>query len=89
MDIVLEVCDTFLFDRLYASVLPGSALPSPKSDIVNAITSTYSSLREQPTAHYSPSTQFMQLEPSKYAYMSAWPRDNIWRQGISLYLITW
>lgn len=95
MDIVLEVFDTFLFDRLWSFVLPGTAKPSMHSDNGNVLsrnlgTATFSSQREQPTLHYyNPSTQYFQLEPSQYAYMSAWPRDNVYRQGISLYLITW
>ncbi|MCJ1449275.1 MAG: c-5 sterol desaturase [Stictis urceolatum] len=38
---------------------------------------------------YKPASQYLKLEPSQYAYMSALPRDNVWRQGITLYLITW
>lgn len=88
MDIVLEVFDTFLFDRLYATILPtGNAMPNGRNSYNNA-TSTFSSPRELPTAIH-PASQIFQLEPSEYAYMSAWPRDNIWRQGLSLYLITW
>ncbi|MCJ1472826.1 c-5 sterol desaturase [Lambiella insularis] len=85
MDIVLEIFDTFLFDRLYASLLPGSSLHFKTAVVQNAATSTYSSMRELPT----PASQLFTLEPSNFAYMSAWPRDNIWRQTLSLYLITW
>lgn len=88
MDIVLEVFDTFVFDRLYATILPTiKAIPNGRN-FSNDATSTFSSRRELPTAIQA-SNQLFQLEPSKYAYMSAWPRDNIWRQGLSLYLITW
>lgn len=88
MDIVLEVFDTFILDRLYATILPTiTAIPNGRISS-NDATSTYSSQRELPTAVHSAS-RFFQLEPSEYAYMSAWPRDNIWRQGLSLYLITW
>ncbi|KAL8746812.1 MAG: hypothetical protein Q9190_001217 [Brigantiaea leucoxantha] len=45
-------------------------------------------MREVPTI-IQPSSQFFHLEPSRFAYMSAWPRDNVWRQALSLYLITW
>lgn len=87
MDIVLEVFDTFLFDRLYATALPVSG-PAYRSHVVNGATSTFSSMREVATAVH-PSTQLWKLEPSEYAFMSTWPRDNIWRQTLSLYLITW
>lgn len=87
MDVVLEVFDTFLFDRLYAAALPTSA-PHQGANVVKDATTTFSSVREHPTA-LARTNQLFQLEPSQYAYMSQWPRDNIWRQGLSLYLITW
>lgn len=87
MDIVLEVFDTFLFDRFWSTVYPASTLKYPDVALKDA-TTTFSSMRELPTA-ISSSTQFFQLAPSRYAYMSEWPRDNIWRQFFTLYLITW
>lgn len=90
MDVVLEVADTFIFDPLYAKLLPAY----PAALVANA---TLSSIREEPTAyarphatwHYEPATQFFSTTPSKYAYMSQWPRDDWRRQALSLYLITW
>lgn len=87
MDVVLEVFDTFLLDRLYAAALPASTATYGKT-VVKDATATFSSMRELPTP-MARTNQLFQLEPSRYAYMSQWPRDNIWRQGISLYLITW
>lgn len=87
MDIVLEIADTFVLDRFYATLLPASPLIHNKGLVKNA-TATFSSVRELPTAIHG-SGQFFQLEPSRYAHMSSWPRDNVWRQGLSLYLITW
>lgn len=87
MDIVLEVFDTFLFDRFWSTVYPASTLNYP-NNVVKDATTTFSSMRELPTAIHS-STQFFQLAPSRYAYMSQWPRDNICRQFFTLYLITW
>ena len=87
MDIVLEIFDTLLFDHFWSIVYPASTFNHPKHVVKNA-TTTFSSMRELPTAIPS-STQFFQLAPSRYAYMSEWPRDNIWRQFITLYLITW
>ncbi|MCJ1248333.1 c-5 sterol desaturase [Trapelia coarctata] len=88
MDVVLELFDTFLFDRLYASLLPASSVQFAKTSVKHAATSTFSSMREMPTT-YNFASKFIQFEPSQYAYMSALPRDNIWRQALSLYLITW
>jgi lathosterol oxidase len=91
MDIVLEIADTFIFDPLYATLLPGA---SSTSAVANA---TYSSFREEPTGfarphatwQYEPSTHYFSVQPSKYAYMSAWNRDDWRRQALTLYLITW
>jgi hypothetical protein len=92
MDIILELADTFIFDPLYATLLP--AAQSPTGFGGNA---TFSSRKEEPTGYavphatwqYAPSTKSFSLEPSKYAYMSAWSRDDWRRQAVTLYLITW
>lgn len=93
MDVVLEIFDTFLFDRLYAAALPasGSAFSVPQALKGNG---TYTSMLQQPTGgvphfSYEPATSYFQLPPSEWAYMSQWPRDNIYRQSISLFAITW
>ncbi|KAL8898623.1 MAG: hypothetical protein Q9192_001982 [Flavoplaca navasiana] len=88
MDIVLDVFDTFLFDRLYATAFPRSFVAGASPKVIEDATATFSSMRELPTAVRS-LNQFWNLEPSQYAVLSAWPRDNIWRQTLSLYLITW
>ena len=90
MDVILEIVDTFLFDRLYATVFP-TTIPVVISSYARqtpTATSTFSSMREVPTP-FQPASQFLTLEPSAYAYLSAWPRDNPFRQLLSLYLITW
>jgi len=87
MDVVLEVFDTFLFDRFWTTVYPASSWKYTEN-IVEDATTTLSSMRELPTAIHA-STQFFRLEPSRYAFMSEWPRENIWRQFLTLYLITW
>ncbi|KAL2007194.1 hypothetical protein VTN00DRAFT_8632 [Thermoascus crustaceus] len=89
MDIVLEVWDTFLGDRLYATLVPASLSSSitfPSDSVFNGTLSFFG----QPDSYvYEPATKFFRLEPSKYAYLSAWPRDNIYRQSVSFFLITW
>lgn len=82
MDVVLEIVDTFAGDFLYAALLPAKPVPYDFPDVPANATSQFQ-------WSYKPSTAFLDLEPSKYAYMSAWPRDNIYRQAISLFLITW
>lgn len=85
MDIVLEVLDTYAFDYAYAYFLPAKPAPYGFGD-VNGANSTAQTLSSW---QYKPATHLFSLEPSQAAYMSAWPRDNIYRQAISLYLITW
>ncbi|TKA72268.1 Delta(7)-sterol 5(6)-desaturase, partial [Cryomyces minteri] len=95
MDVVLEVFDTFLFDRLYAAVLPASPATAAYRGLQNTKflpNATWSSMREAGTAaayKYQPASQYFSFEPSDLAYMSRWPRDDMWRQALSLYLITW
>jgi len=38
---------------------------------------------------YKPASEIISFEPSEWAYRSAWPRDHVCRQAISLFLITW
>lgn len=85
MDIILELTDTFLFDHLYAWVLPAHAAPFRFSDHLdaNATGQTFSAWQ------YKPATSLFSVEPSQAAYASAWARDNIFRQTVSLFLITW
>lgn len=83
MDIVLEVLDTFVGDHVYAALHPAKSLLSDFDPASNATTEPLSAWR------YEPATAYLHLEPSKAAYMSAWSRDNIYRQTLSLFLITW
>ena len=84
MDVVLEVTDTFIWDYMYASLLPAHPAPYDYPNVqTNQTSQTFSSWQ------YEPSTSFFSLQPSKAAYASTLPRDSIYRQGISLFLITW
>ena len=88
MDIVLEIFDTFIFDGLYAKYLPATSSTSLSRSAVDNATSASSSMPNAPIP-YQPASRFLHLEPSAWAYMSAWPRNSVWRQTLSLYLITW
>lgn len=86
MDIVLEVADTLFGDYLYAAFYPAKPAPydfphPPSNETVSE--NAFSAWT------YTPSTHYFSLEPSQYAYMSQWPRDNIYRQALSLFLIVW
>ncbi|KAF4975781.1 hypothetical protein FZEAL_7474 [Fusarium zealandicum] len=86
MDIVLEVVDTFVADYPYAYFHPKRPAPY---DFPAASNSTDSFAQVFPSWTYKPATEFLTLEPSEAAYMSAWDRDNPLRQALTLYLITW
>jgi lathosterol oxidase len=112
MDVVLEYADTYIFDRLYAHILPlqtSSASFDPISTItasfknsvrdaganlVNAsfaaatAAGTADSLPIRSTWQWEPASQFLSAEPSEHAYLSQWDRDNIFRQSITLFIVT-
>ena len=84
MDIVLEVVDHYVADRIYAWALPVKQLSfDAHRDNGNY---TFES-----TSHweYRPSTHLFRLEPAAEAYESVWPRDNIWRQTFTLFFLGW
>ncbi|KAK4193625.1 putative C-5 sterol desaturase [Podospora australis] len=83
MDVVLEISDQFLFDYMYAYLLPVRPAPYdfPGKIFDNATTVS--------TWQYKPATAYLTLEPSSAAYGSAWVRDNLYRQGLSLFFILW
>lgn len=90
MDIALEIWDTFIGDRLYASLLPLSLASSASLPGFTTVTnSTLSFFGATQPFVYEPATQLIYLEPSKFAYLSAWPRNNIYRQFLSFFLIVW
>jgi len=86
MDVALEICDTFVLDHVYAALHPAAPTPYDfpgfKANHTGA-GQTFTSWQ------YSPSTHLFTLEPSQAAYLSAWPRDNIYRQFISAFALTW
>lgn len=88
MDIVLEIFDTFLFDRLYAKYLPATSSTILAHDAVNNATVAFSSMPQAPI-RFPAASRFLRLEPSAWAYMSSWTRDSVSRQTLSLYLIIW
>lgn len=87
MDIALELCDTFFFDYVYAALLP--AQPAPYN-LANGVTnSTQFDGEASSPWQYESSTKYISFTPRDAAYMSQWTRDNIYRQLISLFFITW
>ncbi|QKX60124.1 uncharacterized protein TRUGW13939_07266 [Talaromyces rugulosus] len=90
MDVILEVWDLVIGDRLYAATLPATLKSSPSlSTFIQDANNTLSLFGDARSYTYEPASSYLYLEPSKYAYLSMWPRDNIYRQASSLFLITW
>ena len=94
MDIVLEAFDTYLFDPIYAKVLPASSTSFVTQYVKHAASATFSSMREMGTqppqqSVFTPASQIVNFIPSHWAFASALPRDNMYRQFLSLFTITW
>ena len=105
MDVVLEFFDTFLFDRIYANVLP--IHPSVSSfDPISTIAASFKGYQNVNASwygdsgvgggefassswQYQPASQYLSVQPSEYAYMSRWDRDNIFRQAFSFWVLVW
>ena len=104
MDVVLEIFDTYFFDRIYANVLPIHPSVSafdPISTIAASLKgySGYNASWDAASSasvgefarsgwQFQPASASFSVPPSEYAYMSRWDRDNLYRQGVSLYFIT-
>lgn len=105
MDVILEAFDTYVFDRIYANVLPIHSAYSvfePISTIAAGLkqygfeneswahTTTQTSSGSTSNGwQWTPASSWVSFEPSQYAYQSRWDRDNIYRQIVSLYALTW
>lgn len=74
MDVLLDILDTVVFDRLYAAILPDTTARPKAVD---------SSLLNQHVKLY------ILLEPSSWAEASLLKRDHMARQTLSLFLMIW
>lgn len=91
MDVILEIFDTFVFDPIYASLLPLSPKTGFPALSSNSSFSTFPHHGAGSLTNgwsYTPASQSLHLTPGDSAYLTQWPRDNLWRQAINLYLIT-
>ena len=83
MDIALELVDHFVLDYAYSAVFPAHPAAFKVAGMNVTTAQTLSSWE------YKPTSFLFYLEPSVYAYSSSIPRDNVFRQAFSLFLITW
>jgi lathosterol oxidase len=83
MDIVLECFDKYIFDHIYAAALPAAA-PTHFNQ-----TGAEWNPKAASSWQWEPASALLSFQPTDAAYKSAWTRDNLYRQLITLYLITW
>ncbi|KZT67405.1 fatty acid hydroxylase [Daedalea quercina L-15889] len=99
MDLVLKICDDYVLDKLWATVLPASAFTSSPGAAFLRSSLNGSSLpvltagsgKWSQLLSYIPHPPLLadELTPIAPSLASAWPRDYIPRQIISLFLLTW
>lgn len=90
MDLLLEIADTLVFDRVYATVFPNQL-----GDDYHPL--FWANPNSNQTALYSyksliPSDVYGQpylLDPTDYANLSRFGRDNLFRQSLSIFIFTW
>ncbi|KAH9204227.1 hypothetical protein DL95DRAFT_430441 [Leptodontidium sp. 2 PMI_412] len=86
MDIALELCDTYIFDRFYAAALPSQ--PAPLSLMNRAGNWTLSDLKAASPWQFEPASSILSFAPGEAAYLSQLTRDDIYRQAFSQALIS-
>ena len=88
MDLILEVVDQYAFDYAYAYLLPAKSIEVSSEFLANGANRTAEIIGN--AWSYTPaSTYLWSMIPTAAAYESAWPRDYIVRQFLSLWAITW
>lgn len=70
MDLVLDIVDTFVLDRVYSTLLPSNTTSTDVEYNQNI-------------------AQYIDMPPSEWAGKSLVARDNPFRQGITLFILTW
>ena len=76
MDVVLEIADTFVGDYIYAQLLPLNPATSSHDILDVGANSTAQALSSW---QFKSANPYFQIEPSEYAYMSAWEMQHSMR----------
>jgi hypothetical protein len=87
MDIALELLDTYALDWIYSAILPAQPAPYNLKDGIS--NSTSADIQSASPWQYKPSSNIISFTPTEAAYTSQWTRDNVYRQTLSLFFITW
>jgi len=99
MDLVLSIADEYLLDKAWAFIIPASAFVSPAAEVVNISRSSLAAsafpVSQQRTSWHHHLVSLLPHPPlpstcdsSFLTPFSAWPRDYIPRQLLSLSVIT-
>ncbi|KAK9380795.1 uncharacterized protein V2V93DRAFT_369597 [Kockiozyma suomiensis] len=91
MDIVLEATDKYVFDSIYATLFP---VPAAVHSVIQASVPSselFEVLLKNLSLSYIPAEpyEFTLFPPGQEAYLSTVARSNVYRQTLSLFLITW
>ena len=94
MDLILEIADDFILDKMWAKLVPMPAIPPMGAYAAKNITQVWSQswLRaistSIPLALQPPSPLSVSVESIPFSEQSAWPRDYMLRQLLSLSIIS-
>lgn len=91
MDLVLEVADTYLLDRVYATLLPktfNSIIPDTPLFISNVLDTISNTTHDPSKEIYGLNANYYFFDETIYSGLSLLPRHNLLRQIISLFFIT-
>ncbi|KAK9467892.1 hypothetical protein V1512DRAFT_122355 [Lipomyces arxii] len=91
MDVVLEISDAYVFDNVYAKLFP---VPEK---VTTLLKTNIASLEFLSDLSKNLSLPYIPVKPYEYtvipapeaAYLTTVPRTNIFRQSLSLFLLTW
>lgn len=93
MDLVLDICDEYALDKIWAHLVPFSAfaaessLPTNQGLVNTSKWTDFVSLLPRPQLPVESASPF-DFTPAPVTFVSAWPRDYVPRQLISLTLLT-
>ncbi|EPE34630.1 hypothetical protein GLAREA_10324 [Glarea lozoyensis ATCC 20868] len=87
MDIALELLDTYALDWIYSAILPAQPAPYNLKDGMSNM--TMADMQSASPWQYKPASNIISFAPTDAAYTSQWTRDNVYRQTLSLFFITW
>lgn len=90
MDLLLEVCDTYLLDYVYGKVFPVNMLPSSVTNSVGQFldlnTGNLNGTAAKPAGDVYGYEPFL-LEFTDYTFQSIFPRYNLFRETLTMFVL--